>query len=216
MKENILVWVSLLIILSNIYRLGTSRLGAMIKAIAFQGVLLSVLPLLLPELRMELGHVVVLSLFSVVVKGHIIPNYLNKLIRDVTVKRELTPYVGYFTSVFFGLLVSYASLRLVVTLPFYSHVVSPIHAATAMASILIGVFLIASRRNVLAQIVGYLVFENAGFILGVSVAITQPLFIEIGILFDLVAGVVIMGTAMKFIHMRFHTLNVSSLERLSK
>ena len=214
MKENLLIWVSLMIVLSNIYLLGTSRLGAMIKAIAFQGVFLSVLPLLFPHIKLE--HILILSLFSVIVKGYIIPNFLARLIRNVSVKRELNPYVGYFVSVFFGLIVSFLSLFAVRKLPFYVHVVSPVHAATAMASILIGAFLIASRRNVLAQIIGFLVFENAGFILGVSVAASQPMFIEIGILFDLVAGVVIMGTAMKFIHHHFHNINVSSLERLSR
>jgi len=216
MKENLLIWVSLLIVLSNIYLLGTSRLGAMIRGVAFQGILLSILPLLLPHSGMEMGHVLILSLLSVIIKGYFIPNYLQKLISDVKVKRELTPYVGYFSSVLFGLIVSYSSFYILEKMPFYSLVVSPIHAATAMASVLVGTFLIASRKNVLAQIIGFLVFDNAGFILGVSVATTQPLFIEIGILFDLVAGVVIMGTAMRFIHIHFKSLNVDSLERLSK
>ena len=78
MHAGTLIWVSLLIILSNIYLLGTSRLGAMIKAIAFQGALLSVLPLLLPHIEMEIGHIVILSLLSVIIKGYIIPNYLQK------------------------------------------------------------------------------------------------------------------------------------------
>lgn len=216
MKQDLLIWVSILIVLSNIYLLGTSRLGAMIRSIAFQGVLISVLPLLLPHSRMETTHILILSLLSVMVKGFLIPNFLAKIIKNVKVKRELNPYVGYFTSVVFGLLVTYSSIYLLQAMPFYELVASPIHAATAMACVLIGIFLIASRKNVLAQVIGFLVFENAGFILGVSVAASQPLFIEIGVLFDLVAGVVIMGATMKFIHAHFHSLDVKELERLSK
>ena len=216
MDIDVLLLVSLLIILSNIYLLGTSRLGAMIRAIAFQGIMLSILPLLIMHIDMEPEHIIVLTMLSIVVKGYIIPNYLHNIMGKVKVKRELSPYVGYFSSVFFGLVASYSSFYLIKLLPFYALVVSPIHAATAMASILIGTFLIASRKNVLAQIIGFLVFENAGFILGISVATTQPLFIEIGILFDLVAGVVIMGTTMKFINMHFKSINVAALERLSK
>lgn len=216
MKANLLIWVSLLIILSNIYLLGTSRLGAMIRAIAFQGIMLSILPLLLPHFGNEAGHLVILSLLSVIVKGYVIPNYLQRIISDVKVKRELNPYVGYFSSVLFGLIVSYLSLYLLEKMPFYSLVVSPLHASTAMASVLVGTFLIASRKNVIAQVIGFLVFENAGFILGVSIATQQPLFIEIGILFDLVAGVAIMGVTIKFIHSHFNSLSVHSLERLKQ
>lgn len=214
MQTNLLIWVSLLIILSNIYLLGTSRLGAMIRGIAFQGILLSVLPLLLPGI--QTGHIVLLCLLSVIIKGYLIPKFLEKIIYDVEVKRELNPYVGYFSSVLFGLVVSYSSFYLLKKMPFYSLVVSPIHAATAMASILVGTFLIASRRNVLAQVIGFLVFENSGFILGISVAGSQPLFIEVGVLFDLVACVAIMGVAIKFIHTHFKSLSIHSLERLSR
>jgi hydrogenase-4 component E len=218
MNIDFLLLISLLIILSNIYLLGTSRLGAMIRGIAFQGMLLSVLPLLLLSHNSKMGiwHVILLSVLSVIVKGYIIPNYLDKIIHQVKVKRELNPYVGYILSVLFGIMVSYGSFVLLKHMPFYTLVVSPLHAATAMASILIGTFLIASRRNVLAQIIGFLVFENAGFILGISVAASQPLFIEIGILFDLVAGVIIMGTTMRFIHTHFDSISVNALERLSR
>ena len=218
MNIDFLLLISLLIILSNIYLLGTSRLGAMIRGIAFQGMLLSVLPLLLLSHNSKMGiwHVILLSVLSVIVKGYIIPNYLDEIIHKVKVKRELNPYVGYITSVLFGIIVSYGSFALLKHMPFYALVVSPLHAATAMASILIGTFLIASRRNVLAQIIGFLVFENAGFILGISVAASQPLFIEIGILFDLVAGVIIMGTTMRFIHTHFDSISVNALERLSR
>jgi len=216
MNSDFLIFISLLIVLSNIYLLGTSRLGEMIRATAFQGILLSLLPFMLKSLQMSNEHVIILSLMSIIVKGYIIPNYLFKIIKKVKIKRELNPYVGYFTSVLFGLVVSYISFYAIKFLPFNDLIVSPIHAATAMASVLIGTFLIASRRNVLAQIIGFLVFENAGFILGISIATTQPLFIEIGILFDLVAGVVIMGAAMHFINFHFNSINVDSLERLSK
>ncbi len=216
MNRDFLIVISLLIVLSNIYLLGTSRLGAMIRTIAAQGMLLSILPLLLPHSELKIGHMITLSVLSMVIKGYVIPNYLNKIIHQVKIKRELNPYIGYISSVLFGLIVSYGSLVVLKYTPFYFLVVSPVHAATAMASILIGTFLIASRRNLLAQIIGFLVFENAGFILAISVATTQPLFIEIGILFDLVAGVIIMGAAMRFINTHFNSINVNALERLSR
>ena len=122
MNTDFLFLVSLLIILSNIYLLGTSRLGAMIRAIGAQGMLLSVLPLLLltQQTTMEIGHIILLSTLSIIVKGYMIPNYLEKVIHTVKVKREFNPYVGYISSVLFGLIVSYASFALLRHMPFYA------------------------------------------------------------------------------------------------
>ena len=44
MSVNILAWVSLAIVVSNLYMLSTSRLTGMIRGVATQGLLLSFLP----------------------------------------------------------------------------------------------------------------------------------------------------------------------------
>jgi hydrogenase-4 component E len=93
---------------------------------------------------------------------------------------------------------------------------SPLNTSAAFASMIIGMFIISTRRNVIAQIIGYLVFENAGFILGISIASSQPLFIEIGVLLDLLAGIVIMVVAVNHIHLYFDSVDTESLERLNK
>ena len=99
--------------------------------------------------------------------------------------------------------------------PFYSVSISPFHASTAIATAFIGLFLIVTRRNVVGQIIGYLVFENAGFVLGISVAAFQPLFIEMGVLLDILVGVFIMVMAVNYVHMEHDTISIRSLERLT-
>lgn len=216
METNLYVLLSLLIVLSNIYLLGTSRTGAMIRGIAFQGFLLSFLPLMLPHEEIQGLDILLLAALSIVIKGVIIPHYLKKVTRNVKTKKELNPYVGYSTSVIFGLVVSFSSFYFIEKLPFISFSISSFHTATAFASLIIGMFLIATRKNIIAQIIGYLVFENAGLILGISMASSQPLYIEIGVLLDLLAGVVIMVVAVNHIHLYFDSVNVDSLERLNK
>ncbi len=216
MIENILIAVSIFIILTNILMLGTSRLGVMIKGISFQGVLISLLPLLLFAESAEISHLIIIAFLTILVKGFMIPKLLHNAIKSVDVKRELHPFVGYFSSVLFGLFAFFLSTYILEKMPFYYLVVSPIHAITAMASILIATFIIASRKNVLAQVIGFLIFENAGFILSIALAAKYPLLIELGILVDLLAGILIMGIAMKFIHLHFNTIGIHSLERLNK
>ncbi len=216
MQNNLLILISLLIILSNIFLLGSSRTGAMIRGIAFQGVLLSLLPLFLPSESVRILDIIILAVLSIAIKGVIIPHYLRKVTRNIRTKKELHPYLGYSVSVIFGLLVSYGSFYFIGKLPFMYLSISPFNTSAAFASMIIGMFIIATRRNIIAQIIGYLVFENAGFILGISIASSQPLFIEIGILLDLLAGIVIMVVAVNHIHLYFDNVNTDSLERLNK
>jgi hydrogenase-4 component E len=215
MSFNLLAWVSLAIVVCNLYMLATSRLPGLIRGVAAQGLLLSVLPLLLPN-PAETIHMFLLVILSMAIKGILIPRYLFRAIRDVRVVREVNPAVGYSLSVTYGILTSAFAFYVLRKIPFYSIAISPFHAATAIATAFIGLFLIVARRNVVSQIIGYLVFENSGFILGLSIAAFQPLFVEMGILLDMLVGVFIMVVAVHHIHTEHDTISSGSLERLTR
>ena len=215
MRFNPLAWVSLAIVVCNLYMLATSRLSGMIRGVAAQGLLLSVLPLLLPN-PAERIHMFLLVFLSMAIKGILIPRYLYRAIRDVRVVREVSPAVGYSISVTYGILTSAFAFYVLRKIPFYSITISPFHASTAIATAFIGLFLIVARRNVVSQIIGYLVFENSGFILGLSIAAFQPLFVEMGILLDMLVGVFIMVMAVHHIHSVHDTISSGSLERLTR
>jgi hydrogenase-4 component E len=212
---NLLAWVSLAIVLCNLYLLGTSRLPAMIKAVAVQGLLMSALPILLPH-PAEWLHVVLLVVLSAAIKGFLIQFALFRAIRDVRIVREVNASVGFTFSVVFGITAAAVSFFVLRKIPFYSVSISPFHASTAIATATIGLFLLVTRRNVVSQVIGYLVFENAGFILGVSVAAYQPLFIEMGVLLDILVGVFIMVVAIRYVRSAHDSISVQSLERLTR
>jgi hydrogenase-4 component E len=214
-KFNLLAWISLAIVLCNLYILATARLPGMIRGVALQGVLLSVLPLLLPSPEQTI-HMIFLVLLSLVIKGIVIPKYLFKAIRDVRVVHELNPVISNSVSVTYGILTSAFAFFILRKEPFASVAVSPFHTATAIATASIGLFLIITRRNVVGQIIGYLVFENAGFILAISIAAFQPLFVEMGVLLDMLVGIFIMVMVVNHIYTEHDTISIRSLEKLTR
>lgn len=216
MQHNLLILVSLLIILSNLFLLGSSRTGAMVRGIAIQGFLLSLIPFLLPAHGAGLVEKIIPAILSITIKGIIIPLFLHRLTTNVKTEKALHPYLGYSISVLIGLLISYGCFLFLGKLPFMYLSISPLCSSAAFASVLIGMLIISTRRNIIAQIIGYLVFENAGFILGVSISSTQPLLLEIGIMLDLLAGIFIMVATASRIHLHFNSIGTDKLERLSK
>ena len=87
-------------------------------------------------------------------------------------------------------------------------------AAVALSTILIGLFLIISRRTALMQVVGYLVLENGIYIFGVALAQEEPFLVEMGILLDVFVAVFVMGIAIFHISREFDHIDVDQLTSL--
>jgi hydrogenase-4 component E len=84
----------------------------------------------------------------------------------------------------------------------------------AVALVLTGAFLMVSRKTALMQVIGLLVLENGIFLAALTTTFGMPLVVEIGIVFDLLMGVLVMGLFVFRIRDTFEHLDVSRLRRL--
>ena len=62
----------------------------------------------------------------------------------------------------------------------------------ALALILVSLFIVVSRRQVIAQIVGFLMLENGVALLALLGAYGVPLIVELGVFLDVLMGVLVM------------------------
>ena len=86
--------------------------------------------------------------------------------------------------------------------------------AAAVALILAGGFIMVSRKKALMQVVGLLVIDNGIFLAALTTTFGMPLIIEIGVVFDLLMGVFLMGLFVFRIRDTFEHLDVSRLRKL--
>ena len=86
--------------------------------------------------------------------------------------------------------------------------------AAATAIVLTGGFLMVSRKKALMQVIGLLVLENGIFLLALTTTFGMPLVIEMGIFFDLLMCVLLMGVFVFRIRETFEHVDVSRLRRL--
>jgi len=86
--------------------------------------------------------------------------------------------------------------------------------AAAVSLILTGSFLMVSRKKALMQVLGLLVLENGIFLAALITTFGMPLVIEIGIFFDIIMGLFLMGIFTFRISDTFEHLDVSKLRRL--
>ncbi len=86
--------------------------------------------------------------------------------------------------------------------------------AAATALVLTGAFLMVSRKKALMQVIGLLVLENGIFLAALTTTFGMPLVIEMGIFFDLLMCVLLMGVFVFRIRDTFEHVDVSKLRRL--
>jgi hydrogenase-4 component E len=207
--ESILVFVAL----SNLMLLASSRLAACVRLSAAQGMALGALPLLVAEHGIGI-RLVLFALVIFILKGIVFPRLLLRAIRSADVRHEVEPIIGYAASVLLGILILAVSFWMAARFTLPRPAPSPLVLPMALATILIGLFLIVSRRKALMQVVGYLVLENGIFIFGVALAQEQPLLVEMGILLDVFVAVFVMGIAIFHISREFDHIDVDQLASL--
>jgi len=86
----------------------------------------------------------------------------------------------------------------------------------ALSSILIGLFLIVSRKKAVNQVLGFLVLENGIFTFGVGLVRELSLLVELGVLLDVFVAVFVMGIMIFHISREFDHLDTDQLSTLKE
>ena len=84
----------------------------------------------------------------------------------------------------------------------------------SLALIFIGLLLMATRRKAISQLIGLITIENGIFLAGLIATLGLPLFVEIGIFFDLLVAVGVTAVLTLRINEQFDTMNTDELRRL--
>ena len=203
----------LMVILLNFFTLGSSRLGACIRAVALQGAIISILPVTLHGIS---GHSVMLATGAFVLKGIFIPWLLFRAIREVRIRREVEPLIGFIPTLIIGALTTSAAFIFADNLPLIDAHRDSLFIPTALATLFTGFLLLITRRNAITQVLGYLMFENGIFVLAVLLSEAMPLMVEAGVLLDLLVATFVMGIVINQINHEFSTLNTERLSALKE
>ena len=193
----------------NLLALGGSRVPQVIRAVAAQGIVLGVLPLMLEH---EFDWMVAFfAVVTVMVKGFLIPSLLHRAMRAAKIEREIDPFIGFVPSLLLGAAGTIAAVAGARMLPLL-----PEHAGTllvpgALASIFTGFILLIGRVKAISQVCGYLILENGIYLFGLLLIHSTPLLVESGILLDLTVGVFVIGIIVDRIQRAFDSLDTRKL-----
>lgn len=206
--------ILVLVLLLNFVALGASRMRTVIQAVAVQGMLLGVL--LVPAHGSLKTWVVLMALATMILKGVVIPRMLFNAIRDVVIRREVEPMVGFIASLFLGATGTGLAVLFARTLPVNQTALGSLIVPAALSTVLTGFLILTTRTKALTQVVGYLILENGVFIFGLLLMEAIPFLVELGVLLDLFVAIFVMGIIIHKISREFSSVSTQMLSELKE
>jgi hydrogenase-4 component E len=205
----------IILLLTNLSLLASSRLGACIRIMTFQGIIIAFLPILaVRETHTAFSYYpYLLALVILTVKGIFFPLLLKYTLRSVNVRKEIEPFVGYGTSIIIGVIVLIFSFWLCRQIPVQDKMLSVSALPVAVFTIFCGLFVIVSRVKAVTQAIGYIVFENGIYVFGSALLIEQSFLVEVGVIFDVFVVIFIMGIMTFHINRAFDHIDTDRLEK---
>lgn len=161
-----------------------------------------------------LGHLVVAGLLAMGAKVVVYPLVLRAMLRASPIAVERHPYVGPRWSLLIALAIILAAGAATSDMDMPSSLAGERALPAAIASTLIGLFLMMSRRKALSLLVGLLVFENGLSLAAFALTYGMPLVVELGILFDLLIVIVVGWVYARRMLLVFGSLSTDHLRNL--
>jgi len=165
------------------------------------------------------SHIYAAAALTLILKAVLLPIVLERLVERIGIRREIEPLINAPLSILTsgGLtLVGY-----VVAQSFYHPEQTSARAAlghntlaVAISLFLIGFFTMLNRRKALTQVLGLLSLENGLFLAAISLTYGMPLVVELGIFFDVLVAVLVLGILVFRIRETFDSMDVSKLRKL--
>jgi hydrogenase-4 component E len=203
-----------LVLLSILFSFGSSLLPGLIEVIAFQGVVVSIVPLFLTH-DMVAGDIV-FTLVTLLIRGIIIPLCIYLAIKRIAIRREVEPIIGFHASILAGLVLIVAAAFVSRKFDVPSISASALLLPTTISLLVGGMFILIARRNAIAMVLGYIMMENGIYLVGTTFSIRALHIVEFGILLDILAAVMIMAIILQNINMTFDDVDTALLRTLKE
>lgn len=153
------------------------------------------------------------AVLTIAIKGVVIPLFLRRLIRAIRVLRVIDSLFSTKVTLLFAIGLTLVAYYATASLPSVGGADGE-SLPVAVTMVLIGLFLMISRRIALTQVLGFLVIENGLFLAALSSTGGLPVLVDVGIFFDVLVGAMVMGVLIYRINATFESIDTSELRRL--
>ena len=213
MTANVLILSAAGMLVTAYLMVGQKALFTTIRLYGVQSLLLAIVATTIgiSESRHELF---VTAALTVVLKTILIPWFLMRTVDRIGIHREIEPFLNVPVSLLICLGLTVVGYRVSTGFEEGAKQVTHHLIGVALSLLLIGLFLMVTRKKAITHILALLTVENAVFLVAVGVTTGMPLIVEFGIAFDVLLAVLVLGILVQRIVGRFESMDVSRLSNL--
>lgn len=211
----IISFLAALVLLTAFGMLVQRRIYGLIHLFTWQGVFLSVSTAIVGYTAGR-HHLYISSVLTLALKVFLLPYILHMLIRRLKIHKEIETVVNVPTTMLIGVALVIFSYHLTAPVRELSTFVTRSVLAIALATVMIGLLMMITRRHAVTQIIGFLAMENGLFFAATSATYGMPLVVELGVAIDILIAAFIFGIFFFHIHTTFDSLDVEQMVRLKE
>lgn len=210
---NLINGLAALVLLAAFIIVATGRVRTMVRVFALQSLALG---LLAAAVAYSTGysHIYVVAGLTILLKALVIPRIIERVMDRIQVANDVEPSVRTPSSLLIAGGMAILAYYVAEPLIQRGETITAGALALSLAVVLIGLFVVVSRKKAITQVIGLLVMENGLFMAALSLSYGMPLIVELGVFFDVMVAVLIMGVFVFRINRTFDTLDTSFLRRL--
>jgi hydrogenase-4 component E len=191
------------------------RIYSLIHLFAWQGLLLSINTAIVGYVASK-HHLYISSLLTLSLKVLLLPYILHVLVVRLRIRREVETLVNIPMTMLIGLALVIFSYHLTAPVRELSSLITKSTLAVALATVMIGLLMMITRKHAVTQIIGFLAMENGLFLAATSATYGMPLVVELGVALDVLIAAFIFGIFFFHINTAFDSLNVEQMARLKE
>jgi hydrogenase-4 component E len=188
-----------------------NRLITYVRVLTIQGfILFGVTFLHLKDI--QTWNLVLILLETIVFRAISVPVFISYIIKRNRITRVSEPYLPQFVSLVI------VTMIVVITILLANSVkdtyLDKIFFIVSLSTLFTGLYFIASRKKIITHVMGYLIIENGVFVLSLAVGNEMHSLVNLGIMLDVFASVLILGVFLNKIGDVFRDADVDQLSSL--
>jgi hydrogenase-4 component E len=213
MTSDILVMCAAGMLVTAYLMVGQKALFTTIRLFGAQSMMLAIVAATMAVAESH-PHLFVMAGMTAILKGVVIPWFLMRVVDRIGIHREIEPFLNVPTSLLVCLGLTVVGYRASTGFPDAASGETHHVIGVGLSLLLIGLFLMVTRKKAITQILALLTVENAVFLVALGITSGMPLVVELGIFFDVILAVLVLGVLVNRIVDRFESMDVSRLSKL--
>ncbi|MBF0487477.1 formate hydrogenlyase [Candidatus Magnetominusculus dajiuhuensis] len=206
-------FLAALVLLTAFAMLSQRKINSLVTLFAWQGLFLSINTAVVGFVASK-HHLYISSLLTLSIKVILLPYILHVLVVRLKIRKEVETIVNIPTTMLIGIALVIFSYHLTAPVREMSTLITRSTLAVALATVMIGLLMMITRKHAVTQIIGFLAMENGLFFAATSATYGMPLVVELGVALDVLIAAFIFGIFFFHISTTFDSLSVEQMESL--